>query len=116
MAAERLERKMIDELSLARASLRLCQANLAQHRRFLGEARLKKGRYTTVYETHVIHALDRVWKAQCDEVFEDHGDGFFETRTCARFVNNVDWEASRVASNNLAGLVKGVIFQKEPNI
>jgi hypothetical protein len=39
---------------------------------------------------------------------------FFETEACARFVNNVDWEASRVASVNLGGIVHSVIVQKEP--
>ena len=96
----------LTELDRARAHLKGCQDNLYRHRRV-------RSRWQIVFERHVLEALDYLWQAQCREVFEDHNDGWFETASCARLVNNVDWEASRIASHNFRGIVAGVIVQRE---
>lgn len=47
-----------------------------------------------VFEQHVLAALTWVWEAQCRFVFEDHGDGFFDSDSCRAYVNGVDWHHS----------------------
>lgn len=85
-------------LEYARFSLIDAQNLLADARRLEKDAPEHLREYSRIMvkrlEVRVGDRLDFLWLTQCRAVFEDHKDGFFRSRACARFVNMIDWAAT----------------------